>query len=64
MRFTYDNVTPRGRSTGRFIFFNLGPDKVRQLQESTPDSGRTWQTVYDFIYVRKGSGESPLPSAR
>ena len=64
MRFTYDNATPRGRLTGRFAFFNLGPNKVRQMQESTPDSGRTWQTVYDFIYVRKGSGESPLPSAR
>jgi tetratricopeptide (TPR) repeat protein len=64
MRFTYDNATPRGRLTGRFAFFNLGPNKVRQMQESTPDSGRTWQTVYDFIYVRKGSGESPLPPAR
>jgi tetratricopeptide (TPR) repeat protein len=64
MRFTYDNVTPRGRLRGRFIFFNQGPNRVRQLQESTPDSGRTWQTVYDFIYLRKGSGENPLSAAR
>jgi tetratricopeptide (TPR) repeat protein len=60
LRFVYDNVTPRGRVKGRFMFFNLGPNRVRQLQESTPDEGKTWQTVYDFIYVRRGSGESPL----
>jgi tetratricopeptide (TPR) repeat protein len=60
LRFVYDNFTPRGRVKGRFIFFNLGPNRVRQLQESTPDEGKTWQTVYDFIYVRRGSGESPV----
>jgi len=60
LRFVYDNVTPRGRVKGRFMFFNLGPNRVRQLQESTPDEGKSWQTVYDFIYVRRGSGESPL----
>lgn len=59
LRFVYDNVTPRGRVKGRFMFFNLGPNRVRQLQESTPDEGKSWQTVYDFIYVRRGSGESP-----
>jgi hypothetical protein len=60
LRFVYDNQTPRGRVKGRFMFFNLGPNRVRQLQESTPDEGKTWQTVYDFIYIRRGSGESPL----
>jgi hypothetical protein len=60
MRFTYDNTTPRGRVKGRFQFHNLGPNRVRQVQESTPDEGKTWQTVYDFTYIRKGSGESPV----
>ncbi len=61
LRFVYDNPTRGGgRVKGRFTFFNLGPNRVRQLQESTPDDGKTWQTVYDFIYVRRGSGESPL----
>ncbi|MGQ0650447.1 MAG: tetratricopeptide repeat protein [Gemmatimonadaceae bacterium] len=56
MRFIYRTLNAQGqRVEGRFLFFNFGPDKVRQLQESTPDGGKTWQTVYDFIYVRTGS---------
>jgi len=38
---------------GRFTFFNQGPNQVRQLQETSADDGKTWQTVYDFTYIRK-----------
>jgi hypothetical protein len=59
LRFTFERTDPRGNPVrGRFAFFNLGPNRVRQLQEQTRD-GQTYQTVYDFIYVRKGSGERP-----
>lgn len=36
-----------------FIFYNLGPDKVRQYYELSADSGKTFQVVYDFIYMRR-----------
>ena len=29
------------------------PDTVRQFGETSPDSGRTWVTVYDLTYVRR-----------
>ncbi|MEW5919152.1 MAG: hypothetical protein AB1762_22305, partial [Gemmatimonadota bacterium] len=60
MRFTYERTTPQGATvSGRFTFFNLGPNKVRQMQDVTRDGGQTYQIVYDFTYVRRGSGESP-----
>lgn len=40
-------------ATRRLTFFNLGPDKVRQLGEITKDSGTTWLTEYDLEYRRK-----------
>ena len=39
----------------RLTFFNLGPNKVRQFSQQTRDDGKTWQTEYDLIYVRKNS---------
>lgn len=54
MRFT--TTTPQGQP-GKLTFFNLGPNKVRQLYEVSADEGKTYQVSYDFIYVRKGSGE-------
>ena len=33
-------------------FFNLGPDKVRQWSQGSPDGGKTWHTEYDLIYTR------------
>jgi hypothetical protein len=35
-------------------FFNLGTDKVRQWAETSTDEGKTWTTVWDGLYVRKG----------
>lgn len=47
---------------GNFIFYNLGPDKVRQYYEQSADSGKTFQPVYDFIYIRKNKDESKIRS--
>jgi hypothetical protein len=59
MRFKYESVGNNGAvQTGNFIFYNLGPDKVRQYQDVTNDGGKTYQVVYDFIYIRKGKGEN------
>lgn len=56
MRFVYTTTNPQGQALkGRFTFFNLGKNKVRQLAETSNDEGKTWQTVYDFIYVRMGT---------
>ena len=37
----------------KLTFFNLGPDKVRQLGENSLDNGQTWLTQYDLEYRRK-----------
>jgi hypothetical protein len=37
----------------RLTFFNLGPNKVRQLGETSDDGGKTWKTNYDLEYRRK-----------
>jgi hypothetical protein len=54
MRFIFSTRDNTGKPLkGRFTFFNLGPDKVRQLQETSADEGTTWNTVYDFMYIRR-----------
>ncbi|HEY0679246.1 MAG TPA: tetratricopeptide repeat protein [Chitinophagaceae bacterium] len=53
MQFVYEASTPQGKQTGRFRFFNQGTDQVRQLNETSPDGGKTWNKVYDFTYKRK-----------
>jgi hypothetical protein len=37
----------------KLTFYNLGPDKVRQLWEQSTDGGKTWNTVFDGEYRRK-----------
>ncbi len=54
MRFEFEQVTPQNQKRmGRFIFFNMAPDQVRQFNEVSSDGGKTWSTVYDFIYKRR-----------
>lgn len=53
MRFDFSGKDQTGDFIGRFIFYNMGADKVRQFNEKSYDGGKTWQTFYDFIYVRK-----------
>lgn len=48
--------TPDGKTGERTMtFFNLGPDKVRQLGQITNDGGKTWTTQFDLTYVRHGT---------
>lgn len=54
MRFTFETTDNQGKKLiGRFIFFNEGPNQVRQFNETSADSGKTWTTNYDFTYMRK-----------
>src|SRR5262245_45111748 len=48
--------SPDGKTGERTMtFFNLGPDKVRQLGQITNDGGKTWTTQFDLTYVRRGA---------
>jgi tetratricopeptide (TPR) repeat protein len=53
MRFVFETMVNGQKATGRFIFYNLGADKVRQYQETSTDGGKTFQVGYDLIYIRK-----------
>lgn len=56
MRFEGSTITPQNqKQISRFIFYNMGPDQVRQFFEVSVDDGKTWTTSYDFIYKRKKS---------
>jgi tetratricopeptide (TPR) repeat protein len=55
---TYVGDTPapngqRGRLPTRLTFFHLSRDSVRQFSQVSSDSGRTWTTAYDLLYVRR-----------
>jgi hypothetical protein len=45
--------TNGARLLQRLTFFPIHRDTVRQLFESSSDSGRTWQSGFDGRYVRK-----------
>ncbi|MBC7401407.1 MAG: tetratricopeptide repeat protein [Mucilaginibacter sp.] len=54
MRFTYQSTNPNGqKQIGKFIFYNIDKDTVRQYQDLSTDDGKTYTVVYDFTYVRK-----------
>lgn len=54
MRFDFETKDAQGNKViGRFIFYNEGPNKVRQFNETSNDGGKTWATSYDFTYIRK-----------
>jgi hypothetical protein len=54
MRFEFTTTGPQGQKiTGHLIFYNQGPNQVRQFNEYSADEGKTWTTSYDFTYVRK-----------
>jgi hypothetical protein len=56
MRFEAVSTSPQNqKQLSRFIFFNMGPDQVRQFYEISVDDGKTWTTSYDFIYKRRKS---------
>jgi tetratricopeptide (TPR) repeat protein len=54
LRYEGENATPDGtKSLERLTFFDLGPDRVRQLHEQSKDGGSTWSVTYDLSYFRK-----------
>lgn len=54
MRFEGWTLAPNGaRVLQRLTFFPVHRDTVRQLFETSSDSGRTWQPGFDGRYVRK-----------
>lgn len=56
MRFEGWTLAPNGsRVLQKLTFFPIAKDTVRQLFETSIDSGRTWQPGFDGRYVRKGS---------
>jgi tetratricopeptide (TPR) repeat protein len=60
MRFKFIGRNPDGTTfNGRLTFTNLEPGKVRQHSERSNDDGKTWQTNYDFTYIRRSVGEKP-----
>ncbi|SRR5258706_3805102 len=52
MRFVFDRTVQGQKIIGRFIFYNEGPNQVRQFNEQSTDEGKTWTTSYDFTYQR------------
>lgn len=54
MRFRRETKALDGSKTmHKMTFYNLGPDKVRQLLENSTDGGKTWTNSYDGTYVRR-----------
>lgn len=54
MRFEGESHPLTGPATQiRMTFFNQGPDRLRQLGETTADGGKTWTVTYDLAYTRK-----------
>jgi len=54
MRFEFDTKNAQGNNQSvRFHFYNQSPEQVRQVHQTSDDGGKTWQTTYDFTYIRK-----------
>ena len=54
MRFLGWTLDAQGqRVEQRLTFFNVAPDTVRQLFETSKDGGRTWVAGFDGRYVRR-----------
>jgi hypothetical protein len=37
----------------KLTFFNLSPDRVRQVWEQSTDEGKTWSVIFDGAYSRR-----------
>ena len=37
----------------RWTWYEISPGKVRQMAEQSTDGGKTWQTTWDSVYVKK-----------
>jgi hypothetical protein len=53
MRLTGEKHGPKGgKIIDRITFFPLEGGRVRQLWESSQDEGKTWNTVFDGLYIK------------
>jgi len=54
MRYTLEMPAPGGGTLMRHLTFSKLPEgKVRQFSQGSTDGGKTWNTEYDFVYVKK-----------
>lgn len=54
MRFEGVTIRQDGKKMlNKLTFFKIDENTVRQLAELSADEGKTWNTTYDFRYVRK-----------
>ncbi len=54
MHFKWDVPNPGGTPLpGRLTFTNIEDGKVRQHAEISQDGGKSWQTSYDLLYIRR-----------
>jgi hypothetical protein len=59
MEYTSETPLPNGRvQMGKMSYFKISPDSVRQVWETSTDSGKTWTNAFDGMYVRK-AGTKP-----
>lgn len=52
-----DALAAGGRVLQKLTFFPISKDTVRQLFETSADSGKTWQLGFDGRYVRSRRGQ-------
>jgi tetratricopeptide (TPR) repeat protein len=54
LRFAGETRAGDGSKTlHRLVFFNQGAERVRQLWEQSTDEGKTWNVVWDGLYIRR-----------
>ncbi len=55
LNYTGESIGQDGKVVRHKLTFFKNPDgTVRQLWESSQDGGKSWQTVFDGLYTRKG----------
>jgi hypothetical protein len=52
MQFEFKKKIGDKEQVGRFHFYKVSDNEVRQMQESSSDLGATWTTDYDLTYIR------------
>jgi hypothetical protein len=63
LRYEGEPFTRGGRRfVTRLTFFDVDANTVRQLSEQSGDGGKTWSTVYDLKYVRRGHAGAAPPN--
>jgi tetratricopeptide (TPR) repeat protein len=54
LHFSYESTSSNGEKIkGRFIFYHISKDSVRQYQDVTDKDGKTISVTYDLMYLRK-----------